>query len=79
MKVLFSNPPWWVKEVNVETQKGAQKAWLAGVRAGSRWPFTLITPSSPDHFVFGGYFAVSVFHGALMGLIHGKKRCTNRE
>jgi radical SAM superfamily enzyme YgiQ (UPF0313 family) len=40
-KVLFSNPPWWVSETPCELN------WLervslrkAGVRAGSRWPYT---------------------------------------
>ena len=46
MKVLFSNPPWW------ETREQGfphLKRWRAGVRAGSRWPFTGLVRSSPGH------------------------------
>lgn len=44
MKVLFANPPWW---------QGSDYKWgfvpvrRAGVRAGSRWPFTYQTFSFP--------------------------------
>src|SRR6185312_9435042 len=55
MKVLFSNPPWW------EGQEG--NLWRAGVRAGSRWPFTLLTDSQPDNFRLGGYLPYPFFMG----------------
>jgi radical SAM superfamily enzyme YgiQ (UPF0313 family) len=55
MKVLFSNPPWWVE------LEGSY--WRGGVRAGSRWPFTLNTQSSPDHFCFGDYLPYPFFMG----------------
>lgn len=42
MKVLFSNPPWWE---GVEWKPLPK--WRAGVRAGSRWPFTHRTWSFP--------------------------------
>jgi radical SAM superfamily enzyme YgiQ (UPF0313 family) len=55
MKVLFSNPPWW------DGQQGG--CWRAGVRAGSRWPFTLMTESCPDQYRFGGYLPYPFFMG----------------
>jgi len=55
MKVLFSNPPWW------ENKEGAY--WRAGVRAGSRWPFTYLVRSSPDNFQFGDYLPYPFFMG----------------
>lgn len=39
MKILFSNPPWWTQE---------EGQIRAGIRAGSRWPFTMRTNSLPD-------------------------------
>lgn len=56
MKILFSNPPWW--EVDAAT-----KALRAGVRAGSRWPFTQRTRSQPDKFVYGEYLPYPFFMG----------------
>lgn len=55
MKVLFSNPPWW------EKKEGA--FWRAGVRAGSRWPFTYLVRSAPDQFQFGDYLPYPFFMG----------------
>lgn len=64
MRVLFSNPPWWVHTVKVQDPNGgARNIWKGGVRAGSRWPFTLLTPSSPDHFQFGSYLPYPMFMG----------------
>ncbi|MBW4472822.1 MAG: radical SAM protein [Stenomitos rutilans HA7619-LM2] len=59
MKVLFSNPPWW------ESKEGKffHKKWRAGVRAGSRWPFTYLVSSSPDRFKFGDYLPYPFFMG----------------
>jgi radical SAM superfamily enzyme YgiQ (UPF0313 family) len=44
MKILFSNPPWWVGR---EKKWGVFPLWRSGVRAGSRWPFTSLTFSFP--------------------------------
>jgi radical SAM superfamily enzyme YgiQ (UPF0313 family) len=55
MKILFSNPPWW------ETQENGY--WRAGVRAGSRWPFTYLVRSAPDQFQFGDYLPYPFFMG----------------
>jgi radical SAM superfamily enzyme YgiQ (UPF0313 family) len=55
MKILFSNPPWW------ESKEGPY--WRAGVRAGSRWPFTYLVRSSPDNFQFGDYLPYPFFMG----------------
>ncbi|GAB6036787.1 hypothetical protein JCM15519_13460 [Fundidesulfovibrio butyratiphilus] len=57
MKVLFSNPPWW------EDTSSAGPA-VAGVRAGSRWPFTLAVRSRPDRPRFGDYLPYPFFLGA---------------
>jgi len=56
MKVLFSNPPWWELDTVYNRVRG-------GVRAGSRWPFTQITSSSPDRFVYGDYLPYPFFMG----------------
>src|SRR5580658_607402 len=58
-KVLFSNPPWW--DERIETSGGAY--WRAGVRAGSRWPFTRPSRSYPDHFHWGEYLPYPFFMG----------------
>ena len=34
MKVLFSNPPWWVKRYEFEGERAPASAWFSGVRAG---------------------------------------------
>ncbi len=59
MKVLFSNPPWW------EAPEGnlMRKRWRAGVRAGSRWPFTYLARSKPDQYKFGDYLPYPFFMG----------------
>ncbi len=44
MKVLFSNPPWWE---GWERKWGVIPVRRAGVRAGSRWPFTYQSHSLP--------------------------------
>jgi radical SAM superfamily enzyme YgiQ (UPF0313 family) len=54
-KALFSNPPWW------DGQESG--LWRGGVRAGSRWPFTLLLRSTPDHFCFGDYLPYPFFLG----------------
>ena len=58
-RVLFSNPPWW--DERIETAGGAY--WRAGVRAGSRWPFTRPSRSTPDRFVWGEYLPYPFFMG----------------
>ena len=55
MKVLFSNPPWW---------DGIQDGrYVAGVRAGSRWPFTMTLPTPPGQFAHGAYLPYPFFMG----------------
>lgn len=54
MKILFSNPPWW------EQSDGHLRK---GIRAGSRWPFTMHAPHAPDRFRFGGYLPYPFFLG----------------
>jgi radical SAM superfamily enzyme YgiQ (UPF0313 family) len=54
MRILFSNPPNWVK-------KNDDGLWTAFVRAGSRWPFSLTTRSSPDNFIPGDYIPAPLF------------------
>src|SRR5882672_5549504 len=55
-KVLFSNPPWF------EVEPGTFN-FRKGVRAGSRWPFTVPSASLPDSFVFGQYVPYPFFMG----------------
>lgn len=56
MKVLFSNPPQWVR-------RDADGYWLAGIRAGSRWPFSQAIGSSPDCFRWSDYLPYPHFMG----------------
>ena len=56
MKILFSNPPWW----EMDQVSGRQKA---GVRAGSRWPFTQMVQATPDHPCYGEYIPYPFFMG----------------
>ena len=59
MKVLFSNPPWWVREDIMPPCR----YWVAGVRAGSRWPSTGYVYSTPGRFHFGDYLPYPYFLG----------------
>lgn len=61
MNVLFSNPPWW-PQAPVQKFQGAD-FYAAGVRAGSRWPFTMAVPFPPDNFRFGAYLPYPFFMG----------------
>jgi radical SAM superfamily enzyme YgiQ (UPF0313 family) len=64
MKVLFSNPPWWSgTQVAADALGRTTTMHTAGVRAGSRWPFTLQVNSAPDHFRFGSYLPYPFFMG----------------
>lgn len=64
MRVLFSNPPWWVSEGTAQTPDGQTvHGAFAGVRAGSRWPFTFFQQSLPDRFKFGDYLPYPFFMG----------------
>lgn len=63
MKVLFSNPPWWVKRFDFVGEDAPASAWYSGVRAGSRWPHTNPAQSTPDNFVFGEYMPYPFFMG----------------
>jgi radical SAM superfamily enzyme YgiQ (UPF0313 family) len=64
MKVLFSNPPWWSGVQAVTDMLGRTvDVHTAGVRAGSRWPFTLQVNSKPDRFAFGSYLPYPFFMG----------------
>ncbi len=60
MKILFSNPPWWTDTAIGQNQ---MKFYGAGVRAGSRWPFTQYIPAPPDEFAFGSYLPYPFFMG----------------
>jgi radical SAM superfamily enzyme YgiQ (UPF0313 family) len=55
MKILFSNPPWWSTGTHGEIR--------AGIRAGSRWPFTMPTNSRPDAPAAGEYMPWPAFMG----------------
>ena len=59
MKVMFTNPPWWVKS----SPMGQNTIFTAGVRAGSRWPFTFQIRSKPDRFFYGDYLPYPFFMG----------------
>lgn len=65
MKVLFSNPPWWIE--NPDAIYGPKI--MAGVRAGSRWPFTTVVRSRPGDFQFGDYLPYPFFLGAAASYV----------
>ena len=54
MRILFSNPPWWQVE---------EPYLRAGIRAGSRWPFTMRTNSRPDAPAAHEYMPMPIFLG----------------
>lgn len=60
MKILFSNPPWWQTSPN---PRGPGHLLRQGIRAGSRWPFTIPAYYKPDQFRFGGYYPFPFFMG----------------
>ncbi len=55
MKVLFSNNPWWAQ--------GERGELRAGIRAGSRWPFSVGTLSLPDAPAANEYLPYPMFMG----------------
>lgn len=61
VRVLFANFPWWFPEPH-----------LAGVRAGSRWPFRLQVPSTPDNWKPGSYCPYPMFLGAAATYVKAK-------
>jgi len=64
MRVLFSNPPWWAdSRVGTDDQGKSVTDYGAGVRAGSRWPFTYYVDTPPDHYRFGHYLPYPFFMG----------------
>lgn len=64
MKILFSNPPWWQGVATVNDANGnPYPVYRAGVRAGSRWPFTFFMNMAPDQFQFGSYLPYPFFMG----------------
>src|SRR4051812_22388097 len=64
MKVLFSNPPWWTDTIMGSDGQGNHfPMYGAGVRAGSRWPFTQYIPWPPDRSAFGAYLPYPFFLG----------------
>lgn len=63
-RVLFCNPPWWVSQEPCSLT-GAEQASLnhAGVRAGSRWPFTYRGASTPGRRILSDYVPYPFFLG----------------
>jgi len=59
MKVLFSNAPWWDGCYG----DAPNQYWRAGIRAGSRWPFTAYVLDAPDRFRPRGYLPYPYFMG----------------
>ena len=68
MKVLFSNPPWWVREEDLPQGR----YWIAGVRAGSRWPSTGFVYSSPGRYHFSDYLPYPYFLGYAASYLRAK-------
>jgi len=56
MNIYFLNPPWWVREESGRIRHG--------IRAGSRWPFTVPSAYKPDEFIMGTYMPYPMFLGS---------------
>lgn len=70
MTILFANFPWWVQEL-IKDQPG--RALLRrGIRAGSRWPFTMPSAYRPDNFQFGSYLPTPFFLGSAAAYVADK-------
>lgn len=64
MKVLFCNPPWWVGiPFSDRGDNTYPEKVRAGIRAGSRWPYTTEVRSRPDHWVPAEYMPYPFFMG----------------
>lgn len=65
MKVLFANPPWWAGPTDKKWwgQGWLFRKWRAGVRCGSRWPFTYDAFSKPGKRFFYDYTPYPFFMG----------------
>ena len=64
MRILFSNPPWWEGTQSATDPQGRPfEAYVGGVRAGSRWPFTMLHAAPPDTPSYGGYLPYPFFMG----------------
>ena len=64
MRVLFSNPPWWEgRQTVIGADHQPIEAWVGGVRAGSRWPFTMVHQAPPDTPHVGSYLPYPFFMG----------------
>lgn len=61
MKVLFANPPWWSSDA---PDANGCAVLRRGIRAGSRWPFTMPSAYYPDRFEFGSYLPTPFFLGS---------------
>jgi len=82
MHVLFSNPPWWDGTQRVAGADGQNiDLHVAGVRAGSRWPFTMTLREPPDQFGYGAYLPYPFFMGyaATYAAQHADARVTFRD
>lgn len=56
MNILFSNPPWWI-------ERNSKGQWRYGVRAGSRWPWSMWGKSSPGRRFHDEYVPYPFFMG----------------
>lgn len=63
--VLFVNLPWYEKEFINDGQFYLRR----GVRAGSRWPFTIRSSYMPDQFQLGTYIPYPYFMGSAAGWV----------
>ena len=72
-RVLFSNPPWWVSETPCQlSEKEQSSLHTAGVRAGSRWPFTYSGRSTPGRRDLSDYMPYPFFMGYAASYVEQK-------
>lgn len=70
MKVLFSNPPWWD---GLGFKWKCVPLFRAGVRAGSRWPFTFLTTAAPFFASPLDYRPFPFFMSYAAGYLEGER------
>jgi radical SAM superfamily enzyme YgiQ (UPF0313 family) len=62
MTIAFINPPWFEQGDSTNNPDRPNEFILrGGIRAGSRWPFTRVSPYRPDEFRFGSYLPQPTF------------------
>lgn len=75
-RIAFINPPWWLQGDSTNNPANPDEFVLrGGIRAGSRWPFSRISPYRPDEFKFGSYLPQPTF--LQFAAAYARRECPN--